>query len=229
MSTQPTTVGVLAGICPDAAALFLDALKACPGRTELLLDDTPLPGCGDGVPSPPATADGRLGQAARSLQDRGAAVIVIPACSGHLYLDEIRAAVDIPVINIAEVLARRAVSDHPLMPTVGVITITPLLESWLFDNAFSDQTIALHHPDVPFQVRLMRALPELAGDSLPESVRDNLQAMITELVHDRDTKSVIIAVPQLIPFADSFDWQEKGFWWNPYEVLAQWTAAEYGS
>lgn len=110
--TRPM-VGVLGGMGPAATADFLHKIVAAtPARRDqdhlpLLIRSMPqIPDRSASILGGSPSPEPALIEHARALRDGGAAVIVMPCNTAHLWHDAVQAAVDVPVLHIVDPVLR---------------------------------------------------------------------------------------------------------------------------
>lgn len=143
-------VGVIGGMGPDAAILFLhtltgmtmvasdqdhldvELLQHCsiPDRTAYILDHT--------QPNPvvPILDD------VRELNRRQVQVIAIPCNTAHFFFDEISAASEAPVLNMIDLTAAHVAELVPPGSSVGVLGTRGTISSGLYQHAL--EAVGLH-------------------------------------------------------------------------------------
>lgn len=163
------TIGVLGGMGPAATAHFMGRLVALcaasrdqdyppcivfsasqtPDRTTHLLE-------GGEDPTP------ALQTAARTLEQAGAGLIAIPCNSAHAYLDPIREAVSIPVLDMIDDAARTIARAHP-GATVGVLGASATVRLGLYQAALDRHGLGVVQPEDALQADVMAAIRAVKG------------------------------------------------------------------
>ncbi len=137
-------VGVLGGMGPEATVrlfgLLVDATPAerdqdhlrilvdnnakVPDRTAAILGqgDDPLPWLVD---------------SARLLRKAGADFLVIPCNTAHYWLDELRARVEVPILDMVAETAAAVAAHQPQLHRVGLLATTGTLKTGLYPAALS--------------------------------------------------------------------------------------------
>lgn len=139
-------LGILGGLGPEATVNFLDVLvDRTPAETDqdhletIVYSDPKVADRNEAILRDGESPLPRLERNARRLELTGADRIVIASNTTHYYHDEIARAVDVPVPNMIEVTAD---SVSPNVDTVGVLTTTTAREIGLYDDAFTEATVA---------------------------------------------------------------------------------------
>lgn len=125
---QRLTVGVIGGLGPEATCVFyqrlidltparrdqdhlhviIDSDPTTPDRTQALL-------CGGESPVPWLTRSARLLEAA------GAEILAMPCVTAHAFIDEVRAAVSVPVLSMVEATAACLRAEHGDVRHLGLL------------------------------------------------------------------------------------------------------------
>jgi aspartate racemase len=72
---------------------------------------------------------------ARGLERAGAELLVMPCNTAHAFLDDIRAATQLPVISIIDVTVQALVADHRKPCRSGLLATTGCVDACLYQNA----------------------------------------------------------------------------------------------
>ena len=158
-------IGVLGGMGPEATLAFyarlientqarrdqdhvrvlIDSNPRIPDRTEALLGngESPVPLMTSGV---------------EALQRAGADFIVIPCVSAHVFLDELRGRVRIPVLSIFDAAAEHVRQDLPGLRRIGLLATTGTVTAGLFQRRLVESGLNVIVPGEQDQPRLMAAI-----------------------------------------------------------------------
>ncbi len=194
------TIGVLGGMGPAATAHFMGRLVVLcaaeqdqdyppclaysashvPDRTRHLVGDGDDP-----------TAE--LREAARILEAGGAGVIGIPCNTAHAYIESIRDAVEVPVLNMIELAAATIASLHP-RADVGVLAATGTVQLGLYQAALESEGLGVVQPSPDQQVDVMAAIREVkAGGSGRDARLDQTIARL----HDAGATVLVLGCTEL--------------------------------
>lgn len=181
------TVGVIGGMGPAATVHFMSRVLALtPARTDqdhlrLIVDnnsgvlDRNAAVAGSG-PSPAPM----LVAMARGLQRAGAEMLVMPCNTAHAFAGAIRAASDLPFIDLIEAACDEAVSHQA--SRVGILAADGCVQAGLYQHAFARRHVVPIFLEPREQSRFMALLHAIkAGDRGPE-VEAGMQALAGELV-----------------------------------------------
>jgi aspartate racemase len=117
---------------------------------------------------------------ARGLERAGAEMLVMPCNTAHAFAGAIRAASDLPFIDLIEATADEAVSQQS--SRVGVLAADGCLQAGLYQRALAHRHVAPVLLEPRAQSRFMALLSAIkAGDRGPE-VRAGMKALADELV-----------------------------------------------
>jgi aspartate racemase len=149
------TVGILGGMGPEATVLLMQKIiAAVPARDDadhipLIVDqNSQVPSRiarlieGSGPDPAPVLA----AMAAR-LQQAGAQALAMPCNTAHHYAGTIRAAVDIPFLDMVAASARAARAAVGQGGRVGLLASPAVAKIGLFDAALAAQGVYVLHPD----------------------------------------------------------------------------------
>ena len=193
------TVGVLGGMGPEATADFfiklirrtpatrdsdhlhviIDSDPQVPDRTAFILGRGPSP-----VPALVATA--------RDLVRAGAQLIAIPCITAHHFIEEIRTAVSVPVLNAVELTARHVEKRFAAGDPLAVLSTTGTLRMGIFQRAMPGRTLILPTDDEQRDI-IMEAIYGPAGVKAA-GVVDGTRTRIEEYVRTlagRGAKAVV--------------------------------------
>ena len=158
-------IGVLGGMGPEATLVFyarlidntparkdqdhvrviIDSNPKVPDRTAALLwgGESPLPLMTSGI---------------EALERAGADFVVIPCVSAHVFLDELRRSVRIPVLSIFDAAAELVCSEFPGIHRLGLLATTGTVASGLFQHRLAESGFEVIVPDAQDQARVMAAI-----------------------------------------------------------------------
>lgn len=147
---MPKVIGVLGGMGPEATAdFFLKLIRRTPARRDcdhlrVLIDSNP------GIPDRTAALTGEgpspvpeLAATARNLVRAGAGLIAIPCITAHAFLDGVRAAVDVPVLDALELTGRFVAESFAPEEPLALLASTGTLRTKLFERALPGRKLVL--------------------------------------------------------------------------------------
>ena len=162
-------VGIIGGVGPETTAEFyLDVIFACQekdksSRPNIIISSVPLPykieedlimrNVGSERYIPYLTAE------AQRLEKAGADFIVMPCNSLHIFIEEIRKSVSIPVLSIVEETVKFIKESD--FSRVGIVSTSATIENKLYENAFADAAIEYATPDDYQQAKMGKFIMNL--------------------------------------------------------------------
>lgn len=178
-------VGVLGGMGPSATVEFFRRLVvATPAEVEqehlhVLIDDDPsVPDRTDAIlrrgPSPVP----RLQAMARRLETAGADLLVMPCNTAHAYIEEIRAAVSVPVLDMIDETAATIGRS-----AVGLLATDGTIGAGLYQEACEARGIRLVLPGSADQRAVMGAIAGIKRGKEPRSVEEEIATIVRRLEH----------------------------------------------
>jgi aspartate racemase len=173
--TRRRTIGVLGGMGPLATVdLYRKIIENTPART----DQDHLPVLIDADPSVPdrteALLDGGedptpwLVRGAKRLADSGASFIIIPCNTAHAFLDRVRPACPIPVIDMIDEAARAAAGLVPEGSSVGILATRGTIAAGLYQAALQEHGLVPAVPDDRGQDLLMETIHSVKSGTISD-------------------------------------------------------------
>jgi aspartate racemase len=170
------------------ADFYLRLVRATPAATDqehlhVLIDSNPE------IPDRTEAIEGRgpdptplLVETARRLVGAGAEVLVMPCNSAHAFLEEVRRAVPVPVLDIMEEVASAAVALSPAPSSVGLLATAGTVRQRLYHAALARRGIEVVAPDAAGQQVVSGAIASVkAGDTGP-AVRGRIRQAAEALI-----------------------------------------------
>ncbi|HLQ63149.1 MAG TPA: amino acid racemase [bacterium] len=199
------TIGVLGGMGPWATLDFFEKiLRLTPAKTDqehlrVIIDNNPkIPDrspaiVGTGEDPTPALVAG-----ARTLQQAGADVIVIPCNTAHYFYERVQNAVSIPVLHIMEEVAATAREEVPTARVLGILATTAAISSGLYARACARRGIEVVNPDPSGQQVVNRAIYGVKGGQMGPEITAGLKKIADGLV-GRGAQALVLGCTEL-PF-----------------------------
>ncbi|MBR9689600.1 MAG: amino acid racemase [Candidatus Altiarchaeota archaeon] len=198
------TVGIIGGLGPETTAEFyLDSVFSCQklnktNRPPIIISNVPLPYKleedaivkGEGIEKliPFLTTE------AKRLEKSGADFIVMPCNSLHVFIEDIRQSVNIPVLSIVEETIKFLKLNS--VKTAGIISTSITAKNRLYENAFEKNDIKYIVPNELQQEKIGKIIHNLVIGQQNNIDREKL----IEIVNDFEGKSldcVILACTDL--------------------------------
>lgn len=198
------TVGVIGGLGPETTSEFyLDVIFSCHAkdtsqRPHVLIGSVPLPyqieedlitkneGSERYVPF--------LISEAQRLEKAGADFIVMPCNSLHVFIEDIRSAVQIPVLSIVEETV--AFMKNNSFMKVGIVSTSATIENKLYETAFEKEGISYVTPDALQQAKMGKFIHNLVMGQRKNTDRDELIEIIANF-EDKQVDCVALACTDL--------------------------------
>ena len=219
-------VGVIGGMGPEATVdLMWRVILATPAQDDsdhirMIVDNNPkvpsrIKAFIEGTGESPAPI---LVQMGRKLQAYGADFLVIPCNTAHYYLNDIRSAVSIPVIDMIELTVDAVLRENPALKTTGLLASQAVLQTGLYMKRFGEGDIDLIYPQDKLQEKLMTAIRTIKTGRYGASEKSILQSAADDVVK-RKAEALIIACTELSLIADAFDPELKVY--DSAQILAE--------
>jgi len=192
-------MGVIGGLGPAATLDFFSRVIAATGaRTDqehlpiLIHNDPRVPNRNEAMAGTGPSPGPALAQAAVHLERGGADFLVMPCNAAHAWVDEIRAASDLPFVSILDATA--AAASHTGATTVGVLAADACLGGDLYPPVLRAAGMVPRVPTAANQARFMAVLGRIKRGDRSAAVRDEMTALAEALGAD-----VVIAACTEIP------------------------------
>ncbi len=158
-------VGILGGMGPEATIdLFRRIVATTPAMKDqdhihIIVENNPkIPDrtaaiLAGGESPLPLLIDG-----ARRLEQAGAGCIIIPCNTAHYWLEALRRAVSIPILDMIGETVTRITEDLPRSTTVGLLATTGTIKTKLYQTALRGHGIETLVPDEAGETAIMEAI-----------------------------------------------------------------------
>ena len=197
------TVGIIGGLGPETTAEFyLSVVFACQEkdrnhRPAVLISSVPIPYALE----KDAIQEGKgierfipfLQEEAKRLEKSGSDFIVMPCNSLHIFIEEIRSAVKVPVLSIIEETTKFIKENG--FKKVGIVSTSLTIQNRLYQNAFEKEGIAFLEPDPFQQAKLGKIIHNLVTGMQKNQDREEIIKTIEGFVGKADC--VILACTDL--------------------------------
>ncbi|PJC41127.1 MAG: hypothetical protein CO042_00080 [Parcubacteria group bacterium CG_4_9_14_0_2_um_filter_41_8] len=198
------TVGIIGDLGPETTAEFyLDIISSCHKkdkitRPSIIIASIPLPlqieedlilrnkGAERYLPF--------LIKEAQRLEKAGTEFIVMPCNSLHIFINEIRNAVSVPVLSIIDETVQHLKQNN--MNKVGIISTSTTVKSKLYENAFSKNNIGYVAPNESQQNKIDRIILDLLAGHQKDEDRNELANIINNF-DEKNLDCVILACTDL--------------------------------
>ncbi|MFA6963105.1 MAG: amino acid racemase [Patescibacteria group bacterium] len=188
------TIGIIGGLGPETTSEFyLDLIFSCQkknpaSRPAVVIASVPLPynieedlitknqGSERYIPY--------LTDEAKRLEKSGVDFIVMPCNSLHIFIEEIRSAVSIPVLSIVEETVKFLKKNK--FNRVGIVSTSATIENKLYENSFRENGIDYQTPNDFQQAKMGRIVLNLVNGQQNNKDREEL----IQIIDDFKTKNV---------------------------------------
>lgn len=186
------TVGVIGGLGPETTAKFyleviskskmVDAtqrpqMAIWSVPMNLAIEDSFIKGSDES-----STYTNVLTEGAKKLELIGADFLVIPCNSVHVFIDQIRQAVTIPVLSIIEE-TNSFLKEHNISK-VGLLATSATVKSNLYGELLEKNSIQVVLPSVTEQTELDSSITRLVNNQSSEQDKQKLETIITTLANN---------------------------------------------
>ena len=179
------TIGILGGMGPEATLdCFGEIIKNTPARTDqdhlrVVIDSNPaIPDriaaiVGDGESPVPA-----LIAECRVLEKAGADFIIIPCVTVHVFLSEIQAHSQLPILSIIDAVAEAVCRKIPEAGTIGLMGTIATIQGGLFQKRLAEESINTLLPDSAAQAKIIDAIKDIKDIRSPRTRSEITAALI---------------------------------------------------
>jgi aspartate racemase len=193
MLTKPVnmkSVGVIGGLGPETTSEFyLEVIFQCQKRNDsqrplIVISSVPLPF--EIERDLIATNTGKeryipfLTQEARRLEKSGVDFIVMPCNSLHVFIEEIRKSVSIPVLSIVEETAKYVVGQK--FKKVGLISTSATVANKVYETKLVEEKVDFVLPNDLARAQMDKIIQRLIEGQHLNKDRETVIAIIKELV-----------------------------------------------
>jgi aspartate racemase len=207
---MPRRVGILGGMGPEATVLLMQRLLTAARATDdaghipLIVDQNPqvpsrirhlMDGTGDD-PGPVLAA------MAERLQTAGATAIAMPCNTAHHYAPAIRAAIQVPFLDMVATSVSHAARLTQAATQIGILGSPALRRIGLFDTALAARGLTPCYPTD--EGAMLNAIRAIKAQGATGATRATLLAASTAL-YDRGAAVQMIACTELSLIADAVD------------------------
>ncbi len=198
------TVGIIGGLGPETTSEFyLDLIFSCyakdkTSRPPIIISSVPLP---YKIEEELITKNKEperyipfLVEEAKKLEKAGAEFIVMPCNSLHVFIQEIREAVKVPVLSIIEETIKFLKKNN--LKKVGLVSTSATIENKLYETAFKENGIEFETPDDFQQAKLGKFIHNLVIGQQNNRDREELINIINKF-EEKDVDCVALACTDL--------------------------------
>jgi aspartate racemase len=132
--------------------------------------------------------------AARRLENGGADFIVIPCNSVHIFINDVRNAVKIPVLSIVEETSQFLTDKN--INRIGLLATKATVDKKLYQNILEKEGISINLPEDPDQKIIGELINNLVRSKQDVDDKEKLIQIIQKFVN-KGTKDIILACTDL--------------------------------
>ncbi len=198
------TVGIIGGLGPETTSEFyLDIVFSCQKkerttRPSIIISSVPLPyqieedaiaknvGIERCLPF--------LTQEAKRLEKAGAEFIVMPCNSLHVFIEDIRKSVSVPVLSIVEETVKFLQKNN--FHKTGIVSTSATIKNKLYENAFEQNGIEYKAPNDLQQAKMGKFILNLVTGQQNNKDREELIDIINDF-ENKDIDCVVLACTDL--------------------------------
>lgn len=197
-------VGIIGGLGPETTAnfylevVFSSFEKNKESRPPMLIWNVPLPYKIEEDLITKAIEEERyvpyLVDAAKRLEAGGADFIVIPCNSVHIFIEEVRKAISVPVLSIIEETVQFLKENQ--ITEIGILATSATIRKKLYDYKLKENGITPHAPKDEDQSRMGSIINHLVHSKHNENDKKELLQIIDNL-SSNGLKTIILACTDL--------------------------------
>jgi len=198
------TVGIIGGLGPETTSEFyLDIIFSCQkkektARPAVIISSVPLP-----YQIEEDAIDKNVGierclpfliKEAKRLEKAGSDFIVMPCNSLHIFIEDIRKSVSIPVLSIVEETVKFIKKNN--FSNVGIVSTSATVKNKLYEEAFSKNNIGYQTPNDLQQAKMGKFILNLVTGQQNNKDREELINIINDF-ENKNVDCVILACTDL--------------------------------
>jgi len=198
------TVGIIGGLGPETTAnfylkvVFSSFEKHTEARPPMLIWNVPLPYQIEEDFITKTVGEEKyipfLIDAAKRLEKGGAEFIVIPCNSVHIFINQVRNAVKIPILSIIEETVNFLKTQN--IKEVGILATSSTIRKKLYESRFQSNDILIHTPNEIDQKRMANIINHLVHSKHNEEDKKELLQIISNFASS-GVKTIILACTDL--------------------------------
>jgi len=204
MIKKEKIVGIIGGMGPEATIdLMQRIIRLTPAQDDIdhircIVDNNPkIPSRikaiieGDGEDPGPVMAD--MG---RKLETFGADFLVIACNTAHYYYDAVQEAVNIPVINMIDLVSLYVKTNFPEQDQIGILASPAVAMTGLYCKRFKKYNIKDIWPDPDYQESLFKVIKAVKKGNTGPAICHEYEKVCTHLLK-KGIQTAIIACTEL--------------------------------
>jgi len=202
-------IGILGGMGPEATLdLYRHITNLTPASRDqdhfrvLIYSNPKIPdrtlAIADGGDSP---RDALL-ESARLLESAGATIIAMPCNAAHYYLGQLRAIVNVPILDMIAETCDALRKRYPEAETIGLLASDGTVQSKIYHQALEARGIEILLPDKSEQTFIQSTIDEVKAGKHTEETRKKLLVIANRLVQS-GAQAIVLGCTELPLVFDS--------------------------
>jgi len=183
-------LGIIGGMGPEATTDFMNrVIRVTPATDDkdhirMIVDNHPQ------IPSRIKALfekngedpTGCLIQIAQNLETWGADLIAIPCNTAHYYYQAVQNSVQIPILNMLELVTDLINRNHPDLKKVGFLGSTAVIQTGLYEKKLAQHSISIVYPKSGSQDRIMTVIRAIKSGKYSDSELQVVVDTASELI-----------------------------------------------
>ena len=217
------TIGILGGMGPEATIFFYQKiLNLTPAQKDqdhiptLIFSNPQIPNRTEAILSNQIEVTAKaLGDSAKILEEGGASFITIPCNTAHFWIEDIRAAVRIPVIDMIEETVRFLVNKLH-MNKVGLLSTIGTQKTDVYQKKGAEFSLEILVPNQELSQQVMAVIGEIKKGNKSEVLFKRIE-QVNVWFQEQGVRQLILGCTELpLLFEKKTEWAL-----DPMDVLAQ--------
>ncbi|MBM3293468.1 MAG: amino acid racemase [Candidatus Aminicenantes bacterium] len=178
-------IGVLGGMGPEATLDFFGKIiRGTPAARDqdhlrMIIDNNPqIPDRMEAIIGRGESPVPMMVESGRALARAGADFIVIPCLSAHVFIDELRAQLALPILSAFEVIPEAIKSGYPGVRTVGLLATKGTVRSGRFEKKIRERGLSVMTPELEDLDRVNGAIYRIKSSPAESSRRESRADLI---------------------------------------------------
>ena len=155
-------VGIIGGMGPHATVDFVHRLiSLTPAKKDqehlkmMIIMNPQIPDRTDAILNKKESPVPEIVRSAKMLEQTGVDFIVIPCVTAHVWLKEIEAAIQTPLLSLLDATSRRVKRQGKSLKNIGMLTTTGTIKAKIFDTIFCREGYSVIYPSETTQQRFV--------------------------------------------------------------------------
>lgn len=217
------TIGILGGMGPEATIYFYQKiLNFTPAQADqdhirtLIYSNPKVPNRTQAILNNQLEATAKiLGESAKILEEGGASFIVMPCNTAHLWMQDIRAAVTIPVFDMIEEAVRYLAHERQLKQ-VGLLATVGTIQTKVYQDKSHAFALEILVPNDAWNQRIMTVIEEVKKGHKSPALFEEIET-VKMWFQEQGIFHLILGCTELpLVFEKPVDWAT-----DPMDILAK--------